>query len=94
MCEIGSGSGIISANLNHWLCQANKKPLVHISIDLNMDASTLSKRYYDKYNLNIQQINTSILNNFVFTEANQSFKPEIIIFNPPYVPVEQEEIEN
>ncbi len=58
-----------------------------------MNASTLSQWYYDKYNLNIQQINSSIFNIFVFTEANRDFKPEIIIFNSPYVPVEQEEIE-
>jgi methylase of polypeptide subunit release factors len=59
-----------------------------------MDASILSKKFYDKYNFNIQQINTSIFNNLSFTEEVRGLRPNILIFNPPYVPVEQEEIDN
>jgi methylase of polypeptide subunit release factors len=59
-----------------------------------MDASILSKKYYDKYGLNINQINTSTFNNLTFSLENSTIKPEIIFFNPPYVPVEQEEIDN
>lgn len=59
-----------------------------------MDASILSKKYYDNFKLNIQQLNTSIFNNTVFTEPLFTLKPDIVVFNPPYVPVEQEEIDN
>ena len=59
-----------------------------------MDASLLSQKHYNKYNLNIQQINTSIFNNLIFPTSISKIKPEIIIFNPPYVPVEQEELDN
>jgi methylase of polypeptide subunit release factors len=65
-----------------------------VSIDLNMDASLLSKRHYDAFSLAVQQINTSVFNNLAFTLTNHALKPEILIFNPPYVPVEQEEIDN
>ena len=64
---------------------------MHISIDINMDASFFSQKYYSKYNLNIDQINSSLFNNFRFSDRS---KPDIVIFNPPYVPVEQEEIDN
>ena len=90
LCELGSGSGIISANVNNWLGQRGKRPLVHISIDINMDASIFSSKYYDKYHLNITQVNASLLNSFAFGLAKTPAKPDIIIFNPPYVPVEQE----
>lgn len=65
-----------------------------MSIDLNMDASIFSNKFYEKYNFNIQQINTSIFNNLVFNEKKRDLKPNILIFNPPYVPVEQEEIDS
>ncbi len=87
---MGSGSGILSANLNHWLTRESKAPLMHISIDVNMDASLLSQKYYSKYNLNISQINASLFNNFSFTKAWGKSKPDVIVFNPPYVPVDQE----
>ena len=67
VCELGSGSGIISANINKWLTEKDKKPLIHISIDINMDASFLSQKVYMKYNLNIVQINASLFNNFSFS---------------------------
>jgi len=76
--------------VNSWLKNINKVPLIHVSIDINMDASTLSQKYYNHYNLNIQQINTSLFNNLIFEESKFSIKPNVIIFNPPYVPVEQE----
>ena len=90
ICEVGSGSGIISANLNKWLKKLDKKPLLHISIDINMDASQFSQKYYSKYNLDISQINASLFHNFSFSLPENKLKPNIVIFNPPYVPVEQE----
>ena len=55
-----------------------------------MDASLLSKKYYEFYGLNINQINGSLFNNFRFSSLGEHLKPDIIIFNPPYVAVEQE----
>jgi methylase of polypeptide subunit release factors len=94
VCELGSGSGIISANFNHWLSKEGKGPLLHVSIDINMDASLFSQKYYDTYQLNITQINASLFNNFRFKVPEGQPKPDIVIFNPPYVPVEQEELDN
>ena len=54
-----------------------------------MDASLFSQKYYNHYKLNINQINASLFNNFNFSVLNSKAKPDIIIFNPPYVPVEQ-----
>lgn len=87
LCEVGSGSGILSANLHHWLLQVGKGPLLHLSIDINMDASLLSQQYYDHYHLDIVQVNASLFHSFRF---GGSVKPDVIVFNPPYVPVEQE----
>lgn len=87
ICEVGSGSGILSANLHHWLKQAGKQPLIHLSIDINMDASLLSQKYYQHYDLDIQQINGSLFNSFIFSKGTGQARPDVIIFNPPYVPV-------
>jgi len=51
LAELGSGSGILSAHVNYWLKKINKSPLIHISIDINPDASNLSTKYYNHYNL-------------------------------------------
>ena len=59
-----------------------------------MDASLFSQKYYNHYKLNINQINASLFNNFNFSVLNSKAKPDIIIFNPPYVPVEQQELDN
>jgi hypothetical protein len=59
-----------------------------------MDASLFSQKYYDTYQLNITQINASLFNNFRFKVPEGQPKPDIVIFNPPYVPVEQEELDN
>ena len=59
-----------------------------------MDASLLSQKYFNKYKLKIQQINTSIFNNLVFNQKGAAIRPDLIIFNPPYVPVEQEELDS
>ena len=90
ICELGSGSGILSANLHNWLKLKHKTPEIHVSIDISIDASLLSQKYYQHYGLNIEQINASLFNNFNFSIASGHSKPDIIIFNPPYVPVEQE----
>lgn len=91
---MGSGSGILSANLHHWLKGKDKTPEIHVSIDINMDASLLSQKYYQHYGLNIEQVNASLFNNFNFSVLGIHTKPNLIIFNPPYVPVEQEELDN
>jgi methylase of polypeptide subunit release factors len=87
LCEVGSGSGILSANLHYWLKQAAKQPLIHLSIDINMDASILSQKYYEQYGLDIVQVNGSLLNSFIFPRGIGRARPEVIVFNPPYVPV-------
>jgi methylase of polypeptide subunit release factors len=93
LCEVGSGSGIISANLHNWLLREGKPPLLHLSIDINMDASLLSQKYYSHYQLNVVQVNSSLFNSFCFGQKGR-LKPNLIVFNPPYVPVEQEELDN
>jgi release factor glutamine methyltransferase len=91
ICEVGSGSGIISANVHRWLLEANKSPLLHFSIDINMDASSLSARTYAHHQLSISQINCSLFRSLRLPSLLQ---PSLILFNPPYVPVEQEELDN
>lgn len=68
LCEVGSGSGILSANLHHWLVTENKPPLLHLSIDINMDASQLSQKFYAHYSLQVEQINCSLFNSLCFQE--------------------------
>lgn len=53
ICEIGSGSGIISSHLGKWLQLAHKSPLIHYATDISMDACLLSQRYYDQYDLQV-----------------------------------------
>ena len=88
VCEVGSGSGIISANVHNWLRKSGKDPVLHVSIDVNMDASLLSQKYYNAYDLKIEQINASLFNSLNFGRL-VSIRPDVILFNPPYVPVEQ-----
>ena len=58
-----------------------------MSVDINMDASLLSQKYYNRHNLNISQVNSSLFNNFTFRGLQGNLKPDVIVFNPPYVPV-------
>ena len=90
LCELGSGSGIISANVHHWLRLLGNEPAVHLSVDINIEASLLSQKYFEEYQLNISQVNASLFNSFAFLKRIEGEKPNLIIFNPPYVPVEQE----
>ncbi len=64
-----------------------------MSIDINMDASLLSQKYFDKYNLPVLQINTSLFKNTIISEKSnklwKELKPQIILFNPPYIPVDK-----
>lgn len=73
IAELGSGSGIISAHVSNWLKYMDQSPLLHISIDLNLDASLLSHKYYSHYNLPIHQITTSLFKNTIIS----SFSPTI-----------------
>ena len=44
-----------------------------------MDASLLSQKYFNKYKLKIQQINTSIFNNLVFNQKVAAAKQAGIV---------------
>lgn len=86
ICEIGSGSGILSAHVSKWLKEAGKS-FIQFATDLSLDACLLSQKYYEHYGLDVEQVCTSLLKGL-------RLKPDIIICNPPYVPTDPEEKES
>ena len=84
LCEIGSGSGILSAHINNWLVKIGNPPFFHFATDISLDACLLSQKYYAQYGLEIEQFCTSLTKGI-------GLHPDIIICNPPYVPTDPEE---
>ena len=82
--EIGSGSGILLAHFCHWLSQLNLQPPLAFSTDINFEACLVSTKYYQRYSLNIHSVCTSMMDHL-------RLEPDVIIFNPPYIPSDQEE---
>ena len=78
--EIGPGTGIISAYLSNLLKPDSIQP-IFISSDINYDCC-LSTLQTSKLNSFVcDSINSSL-----FASLNDNFMPDLILFNPPYVP--------
>jgi|JI6StandDraft_1071083.scaffolds.fasta_scaffold05113_11 hypothetical protein len=85
IAEVGSGSGILLAHFYSWLRSKNVEPRIAVATDINIEACQFSQKYYRLYNLPIESVCSSILNNL-------RIRPSLILCNPPYIPTEKEEM--
>lgn len=81
--EIGPGSGCISVSLASKL-----QNRAYFAVDINPFAVNITQKTAKNNNVEIQVINGSLL------ESIFDGKVDVIIFNPPYVPSDPEELES
>lgn len=82
--EIGSGSGVISAAIGDIL---KNKSFFLIATDINMEACECTMFNSKANDVKIEVVCSSLFENF-----RQQSCFDLILFNPPYVPSEREEI--
>lgn len=89
--EVGCGSGFISCCFLNFIKESNylDKNYLHYCIDINQDALTLTTNLLTNYDLDK---NCVFLNSNIFQSVTD--KLDIIIFNPPYVTTDNEELDN
>lgn len=86
MClEIGSGSGVIITALGMALNEYNKS--YYMAIDINPNACRSTKKTGSINSVDINVIQMDLLENM---RSNEKF--DIIIFNPPYVVTQSQEV--
>lgn len=90
----GCGSGFIIGNIA--LNQKDYFKNHYLAIDINFDACYLTKKVSDYYNLTIDTVNADGLSGLKYysTKSIRLMNSiDVLIFNPPYVPTEKEELE-
>eukprot|EP00033_Pygsuia_biforma_P004424 GCRY01004848.1.p1 GENE.GCRY01004848.1~~GCRY01004848.1.p1 ORF type:complete len:219 (+),score=43.38 GCRY01004848.1:192-848(+) len=84
--ELGCGSGCVIT----YLCQILKHEAVRahcVGVDINMLAAECTRKTADNEKVSIDAINSNLLS--CFTKECV----DVLVFNPPYVPSDSEEIE-
>ena len=87
--EVGCGSGLVSYQFLNILKKNSDNKLKHYCIDINADAISLTNKLLK---------NTNMINDCILLESNLFEKVsfeffDIIIFNPPYVTTEKDELD-
>lgn len=87
--EIGCGSGYVSTVFLNLLSENNITDNVHHVVDINKDALAVAKKIIDKNTNNkVKYVHSDLFSEY--KDGNVKF--EIIIFNPPYVTTDVEEL--
>jgi release factor glutamine methyltransferase len=105
--EMGCGSGCVITYLTQLLLSSGEVDFVSYGIDINMDALTLTRKTYER-NVEDKDRKLQLIHSDLFSSRDQKkneFDTEsgrkldelvgnidILIFNPPYVPSEPEEV--
>ncbi|GAC92585.1 hypothetical protein PHSY_000139 [Pseudozyma hubeiensis SY62] len=83
--EIGSGSGIVTTFLSQILGSASAE---FVAIDLNPHANTCTRATGKANGVHVEAVRTSLLSGL---GSRLEGKVDVLLFNPPYVPTEEEE---
>lgn len=83
--EIGSGSGIVTTFLSSILGTAKA---TYLAVDLNPHANTCTLATGKANGLHIEALNSSLLSGL---RPRIDGTVDVLLFNPPYVPTEEEE---
>ncbi|CBQ72218.1 related to MTQ2-Putative S-adenosylmethionine-dependent methyltransferase [Sporisorium reilianum SRZ2] len=83
--EIGSGSGIVTSFLSHILGPTSA---AYLAIDLNPHANTCTLATGRANSVHIEAVRSSLLDGL---RARLKGQMDVLLFNPPYVPTEEEE---
>ncbi|VWU49100.1 methyltransferase, putative [Hepatocystis sp. ex Piliocolobus tephrosceles] len=87
--EMGTGSGYLTLFLYELLKRKNKNVEMFYCVDINKSACNCVKKVLRKNNI----LNAEIINNDLFNNIRKCELFDIILFNPPYVPTEQNEMD-
>ncbi|CAD8051537.1 unnamed protein product [Paramecium primaurelia] len=87
--EMGCGSGILIGNVSKLLQEQNNRALMCIGIDINYDACIASSRIMQENQIYFDCINSDGFEGLALDKLGI----DIFIFNPPYVPTEDDEVE-
>ncbi|CRG97419.1 methyltransferase-like protein, putative [Plasmodium gallinaceum] len=86
--EMGAGTGYLILSLYEMLLKRNKKLELLYCIDINEAACNCIKNLS-----NINKVsNVEILNNNLFNNMRKCNQFDLVLFNPPYVPTEEDEM--
>ncbi|SPO22186.1 related to MTQ2 - Putative S-adenosylmethionine-dependent methyltransferase [Ustilago trichophora] len=83
--EIGSGSGIVTAFLSSILGPSTS---TYLAVDLNPHANVCTVATGKANNVHIEALNSSLLSGM---RPRIDGNVDVLLFNPPYVPTEEEE---
>ncbi|SJX62089.1 related to MTQ2-Putative S-adenosylmethionine-dependent methyltransferase [Sporisorium reilianum f. sp. reilianum] len=83
--EIGSGSGIVTSFLSHILGPTSA---AYLAIDFNPHANTCTLATGRANSVRIEAVRSSLLDGL---RARLKGQVDVLLFNPPYVPTEEEE---
>uniref|UniRef100_A0A8C9LI39 Methyltransferase small domain-containing protein n=1 Tax=Piliocolobus tephrosceles TaxID=591936 RepID=A0A8C9LI39_9PRIM len=86
--EMGTGSGYLILSLYELLKRKNKNVDIFYCVDINKSACNCVKNVLRKNNI----LNVEIINNDLFNNIRKCEQFDLIVFNPPYVPTEQDEM--
>jgi release factor glutamine methyltransferase len=105
--EMGCGSGCVITYLTQLLLTSGEDNFVSYGIDINLDALSLTRKTYER-NVEEKHHKLRLIHSDLFssraekknefdTESSNTLeelvgKIDILIFNPPYVPSEHEEV--
>lgn len=89
--ECGSGSGTVITALSKAFQRANTVPRIMIATDINMNACKTTRKCSSYHSQNIEVLRSDLALPLVDRLSQQI---DVLIFNPPYVPTEAEEIES
>uniref|UniRef100_A0A8C9GRT1 Methyltransferase small domain-containing protein n=1 Tax=Piliocolobus tephrosceles TaxID=591936 RepID=A0A8C9GRT1_9PRIM len=87
--EMGTGSGYLTLSLYELLKRKNKNVDIFYCVDINKSACNCVKNVLRKNNI----LNVEIINNDLFNNIRKCEQFDLIMFNPPYVPTEQDEMD-
>lgn len=83
--EIGSGSGVVTTFLSQIL---GPSAAAYVAIDLNPHANTCTVATGRANGVHVEAVRTSLLSGL---RSRLEGKVDVLLFNPPYVPTEEEE---
>lgn len=84
--EVGSGTGVLIANYCHQLQKEGRSPSLAIAVDINFDACAYTQKVLADHGILCDVLNCNGLRSLRLQEI------DVLIFNPPYVPTEPEEV--
>jgi release factor glutamine methyltransferase len=89
--EVGSGSGYVSTYLNKLITQYDDKCLFYCT-DINPNAANATFNTMEQNGIDLNRVDVVLSSFMTAMLPRLKNKIDILLFNPPYVPSEDEEV--